>query len=130
MITTYFLNCVSGNIFHSKTTPGIPSKYYVGLSSTDPAAFVTEPSGGAYARVEITGLSEPTNGVVSNSAMISFPESTAAWGTMTHFVVYDALTGGNLLMYGKLPSSRTVEVETITSFKPNALTLTVASAAN
>lgn len=129
MNTTYFLNLVAGNVLKTKTTPAIPSKYYIGLSSTSPSmdgTGVTEPSSsGAYARVELSGLSEPASGVVTNSAEIAFDESTASWGTVTHFVIYDAKTGGNLLMYGPLSSNRTVEAGTLMVVRPNSLSLSV-----
>ena len=129
MNTTYFLNLVSGNVFGSKKTPAVPEKYYLGLSSAAPAldgSGVVEPGDGTgYARVELTSLSAPVNGVVTNNAAIDFAESTSEWGTMTHFVVYDALTGGNLLMYGELSASRRVEAATIITIKLGSLNLSV-----
>lgn len=129
MNTTYFLNLVSGNVFGSKTTPAIPTEYFLGLSSAAPALDGTgavEPAGGTgYARVKLTSLSAPVNGVVTNNAAIDFAESTAEWGTMTHFVIYDALTGGNLLMYGELSASRKVEADTIMTIKLGSLNLSV-----
>lgn len=129
MNTNYFLNLVSGNVLRTKTTPAIPSKYYIGLSSTEPTIAggnVTEPaSNTGYGRVELTNLSEPTNGVITNSATIDFDESTAAWGTMTHYVIYDAATDGNLLMYGRLSTSRTVEAATIMTIKAGSLSISV-----
>lgn len=47
MNTTYFLNCVAGNLFHTKESPTIPAQYYIGLSSSTPAidgSGVNEPS--------------------------------------------------------------------------------------
>lgn len=128
MNTTYFLNLVAGNVFRTKTSPAIPTTYYLGLSKTAPnlnGGGVSEPSGGGYARIRLTGLSTPSNGVVTNTSAIDFAESTASWGTVTHFVVYDALTGGNLLMYGQLTTSRSVETATIMTIKAGALTLSV-----
>lgn len=129
MNTTYFLNLVAGNVLQTKTIPALPTKYYLGLSSTAPAldgTGATEPAASAgYARVELTSLSEPTNGLVTNDTAIDFAESTAGWGTMTHFVVFDALTGGNLLMFGNLSVSRTVEAATIMTIKAGSLNLSV-----
>lgn len=129
MNTTYFLNLVSGNVFGSKKSPAIPEKYYLGLSSTAPSldgSGVTEPGDGTgYARVELTSLSAPINGAVTNSSAIDFAESTAEWGTMTHFVIYDALSEGNLLMYGELSASRKVEADTIMTIKLGSLNLSV-----
>ena len=127
MNTTYFLNCAAGNLFGTKTTPAIPEKFYIGLSTTAPnvgGTGVSEPvSGSGYARVELTHLSEPQNGVITNTQSVEFEESTASWGTITHFVIYDAPTGGNLLMYGALSSSRTVEPQTIMTIKSGYLNL-------
>lgn len=127
MNTTYFLNLVSGNIFQTKTSPSIPSKYYIGLSTTAPTLAggnVNEPlAASGYARVELTGLSQPSGGVVTNGSAISFNESTASWGTITHFVIFDASTGGNLLMYGTLSTPRSVETATILTIKSGYLSL-------
>ena len=94
MNTTYFLNCAAGNIFNTKTSPALPKTYYIGLSTSAPAingTGVNEPSTDAgYARVKLSSLGEPVDGVVTNSQAINFNESTASWGTITHFVIYDS----------------------------------------
>lgn len=129
MNTNYFLNLVAGNVMKTKTAPAIPNKYYIGLSSTEPTLSgdnATEPtSNTGYARVELTNLSEPVNGVVTNGAAIDFNESTATWGTMTHYLIFDAVTNGNLLMYGRLSTSRTVEAATIMTIKAGSLNISV-----
>ena len=133
MNTTYFLNQVMGNLFKTKKTPALPSEYYIGLSSTAPnisGGNVTEPlSNSGYKRVKLENLSEPTDGVITNEQAISFDESTANWGTMSHFVIYDALEAGNLLMYDTLSTPRNVEAATIVTIKANSLTLTLSNPA-
>ena len=117
MNTNYFLNCVAGNVFGTKTDPAIPTTYYIGLSTTTPntnGSGVDEPSTDAgYARVQLTTLSEPLDGVVTNSQAI------------THFVIYDSPTvdSGNLLMYGELSTPRSVETATIMTIKEGYLKL-------
>ena len=129
MNTTYFLNCTAGNVFGSKKTPALPEQYYIGLSTSAPemdGTGVTEPSASAgYKRVLLDSLSEPATGVVSNEADINFEESTANWGTVTHFVIYDAeaVGGGNLLMYGTLSTPRSVETATVMTIKAGCLKL-------
>ena len=118
MNTTYFLNQVMGNLFKTKETPALPSEYYIGLSSTAPNI-----------RVKLENLSEPADGVITNEQAISFDESTANWGTMSHFVIYDALEAGNLLMYDTLSTPRNVEAATIVTIKANSLTLTLSNPA-
>ena len=133
MNTTYFLNQVMGNLFKTKETPALPSEYYIGLSSTAPkisGGNVTEPlSNSGYKRVKLENLSEPADGVITNEQAISFDESTANWGTMSHFVIYDALEAGNLLMYDTLSTPRNVEAATIVTIKANSLTLTLSNPA-
>ena len=130
MNTTYFLNLVAGNVLGTKVTPAIPTKYYIGLSQTAPAidgSNVSEPptASTGYSRVELIGLSEPVDGIVTNEAEIAFSESVSSWGTVTHFAIYDAQSNGNLLMYGPLSAARTVEAGTMMIIRPNALKLSV-----
>ena len=44
---------------------------------------------------------------------------------MTHFVVFDAQNGGNLLQYGALSTPRSVEAATIMTIKAGYLNLSV-----
>lgn len=117
-------------MFGTKPTPPIPAQFWIGLSSTAPnisGGGVTEPStaGTAYGRVRLTTLSEPTNGVIVNNGTIVFEESLTSWGTMTHYVIYDAATGGNLLMYGPLTISRAVEQNTVITIRAGELIITL-----
>ena len=89
-----------------------PSTLYVGLhtsTSTDSAAG-TEVSGGSYARqtaaFTVSGTS-PTEATTGSA--IEFPAATASWGTVTYAGIYDAASGGNLLAYAALTSSKTIE---------------------
>lgn len=131
MISTYFLNCIMGNVFKTKLSPTLPDKIYLGLSSTTPnvdGTGVTEPlDSSGYSRVELTTLSEPVNGVISNNSDVSFPESSTSWGNMTHFVLYDDIVDGNLLMFEALTQSRSVEAATIVTVKNGGLKLILAN---
>lgn len=131
MTSTYFLNCIMGNVFMTKLSPTLPKKVYLGLSSTAPqvdGTGVSEPLASAgYQRVELTNLCEPVNGVVSNDGEIQFDESSASWGTITHFVLFDSPTDGNLLMFNQLSQSRSVETATIVMVKTGSLKLTLAN---
>lgn len=131
MNTTYFKNLVMNHTFGRGATPNtLPSAYYLGLSATAPTAAggnVTEPATAAgYARVSISeAIGNASDGVISNTTAISFAESTAAWGTVTHFALFDAATDGNLLAYGSLSPSRAVDSETTLTVKAGQLTLTL-----
>lgn len=126
MNTTYFLNCVAGNIFKSTNAEALPTNLYIGLSTTEPMADgtnVSEPSDSVYSRVQLVNMSDPADGVVTNGSAISFNESAASWGTITHYVICDASTGGNVLMYGPLTVSRTVEAATVMTIREGQLKL-------
>ena len=126
MTTTYFSNCIMGNLFKTSTNPGLPSVFYIGLSTTEPTtggANVTEPADTAYSRVKLTSLSAPVDGVIYNTEQIGFADSTVDWGTITHFVIYDAQTGGNLLVYNTLDKPRTVYADSQITFRAKGLRL-------
>lgn len=134
MTSTYFLNNVMGNVFKTKTSPVLPTKFYLGLSSTAPnldGTGVTEPLVSAnYSRVELTTLGQPVNGVITNTSEISFPESSSSWGIMGYFVLYDSQVNGNLLMYEQLSSPRSVEPNTIVMVKNGNLKLALSNVAS
>jgi len=88
-----------------------PAAIYVGLFTAAPtdAGGGTECIGGSYARV----LNGPSNAAwaaptganpssMSNATIVAFPVPTGDWGRATHFGVFDAISGGNLLNWGVL----------------------------
>ena len=128
MNTTYFKDLIMGNVFRTKTTPAIPSDYYLGLSTTAPTESgtnITEPStiGTGYQRIKLTSLSEPSSGKITNTQLIAFPESEANWGLITHYVLFNSSTAGVPLMYGVFTQSRTVESDTVFTIKTGELEL-------
>lgn len=130
MNTTYFRNLIMGNVFRTKTTPALPTNYYLGLSTTEPTVdgvCTGEPStdGTGYNRVLLNSLSAPNNGVIENTAAISFNPSVTDWGAMNYYVVYDAQTDGNLLFFARLNQTRTVEPNTTIIIPENELTISL-----
>lgn len=100
---------------------------YVGLSTADPgddAASLAEPSGGSYARVACAAWSRSGN-EVDNDAAITFPEATADWGTITYGCLFDASTGGNLLLSFALDTSRAVPSGTTPRFLAGEFNITL-----
>jgi len=104
-----------------------PATVYAALFTTDPtdAGSGTEVSGGAYARTSIT-FGSPSNGVTTNSADVTFPTCTVAWGTVTHMGIYDASTSGNLLYHTPLDASKTVDSGDIFKISSGNLSVTLA----
>jgi 2-keto-4-pentenoate hydratase len=100
---------------------------YVSLHTADPGTTGTsEVSGGAYARqgpIAFTNAgSEPT--VASNSAILTFPAATAAWGTISYFGIWTALTGGTFQGSGALTTPKPVNSGDTVRFSAGALTIT------
>lgn len=90
-----------------------PPTIYVGLSTADPAddaSGLSEPSGNGYARVQTAGSdwNAASSGSLSNANDITFPEATGSWGTITHFALFDAASGGNMLAHGSLSQAKSI----------------------
>lgn len=93
MVFTDFSNKLAKYIFLGASDVQLPATYYLGLSTTTPNADgtnITEPtSESGYERKQMTGLSDPVDGVVSNADVIEYVEATADYGTITHAVFFD-----------------------------------------
>jgi len=113
--TAFNVSIDSGTVFPLKNI-------YVGLSDTDPGEVsggANEPTGGNYSRISTTpsDWDAAVAGTVDNTGVLSFPQSTAAWlggASLTHFVLFDAAAGGNMLGSGSLTTPRTVDASGIT----------------
>lgn len=89
---------------------------YIALSTADPTedgSGIAEPVATGYARQATAGgdwnAATVGAGATSNANAISFgPAAGGAWGAITHFAGYDALTVGNMLFHGALSASKTV----------------------
>lgn len=108
-----------------------PSNLYIALYTAAPSdsGGGTEVSGNAYARVQVTNDSTTwsrTSSTVSNIIAITFPApSPSTWGTVTHYGVHDASSGGNLVDWGALTNSRSTTVGVALSFAIGDLTFSV-----
>lgn len=119
-----------------------PTTLYVGLLTTTPTDSTagTEVSGGSYARVSVTsgttawnntqgnttGASTGTDGTTENAGTVTFPAPTANWGTVNGFGIYDASSGGNLLIYAPLTTPKTINNgDAAPSFAAGALTIQI-----
>lgn len=101
---------------------GTPATVYVALftargtdAQSDAGTNLVEVSGGSYARAAVTNnatnwpaASGTTPTQKANGTAITFPTATGAWGTVTAAGVYDAPSGGNLLFWADLGTSKTI----------------------
>lgn len=140
-MSNYLENKLIDEIFRGQAFTA-PTTLYVGLLTAAPtdAGGGTEVTGGAYARASIacslanwagtqsagsTTASSGTGGTTSNNAAINFPTPTATWNTVTHFGIYDAASAGNLLFWGALTTTKTVNIGDIVQFPAASLSFTL-----
>jgi hypothetical protein len=106
-----------------------PTTLYVALYTVAPTdtGGGTEVSGGAYARQTAAFTVSGTNPTTaSNSAAIEYPTATANYGTVVAVGVFDASSGGNLLAYANLDTSKVVSTGDVFRFNSGDLDITLA----
>lgn len=113
--TQYFWNMILERFLRNNTPIAFPTTVYLGFSSTLPTDApasnwnVTEPSSGGYARQPITVATTSWPGVslgsTSNTNIINFGTASGTWLSgvnLVDWVLWDALTTGNLFMWADL----------------------------
>lgn len=122
------------NYLFGGTAPTLPSSIYIGLhvGGSPPSADgtgVVEPVGNGYARVAVvrntTNFPASTTGQIKNGTAITFPKATGSWGTATHYAIFDAATGGNVLDVGDIPTDKAIGVDDTPSIGANGLTISL-----
>lgn len=78
----------------------------------------TEISGGSYARQSIT-FGSISGGAMSNTNTLTFSSMPAS--VATHYAIFDAVSGGNLLVYGELTTPIVSEAGDSAIFDPGAI---------
>lgn len=88
-----------------------PPTVYIALSTADPtdnASGIAEPVGNGYARKAHAAWNAAATRAITNNGVITFAQATGAWGTITHYAIYDAITAGNMLAHGSLATNKSV----------------------
>jgi hypothetical protein len=60
---------------------------------------------------------------MASAADVVFPQATASWGTVVGFGLYDAASGGNLLYFNNLTTSKQIDSGDQLSFPAGNVTL-------
>lgn len=143
-MTDYLENKLIDHIFRGRAFTA-PTQLWVGLFTAGPsdAGGGTEVTGGSYARATPgvnsdtawnatqggtpAAASSGTGGQTANPGTLTFPAPTANWGTITHFALFDAVSGGNMVFQGALAASKTVNNgDAAPTFTAGQLTFTLA----
>jgi len=86
-----------------------PTAWHIALYTAAPSdtGGGTEVSGGGYGRQAVTFTI--SGNTASNNAAIEWDTATSSFGTVTHVGVFDAASGGNLIAYAALTTSKTID---------------------
>jgi len=126
-MSDYLENKVLDHIL-ATTTFTKPSTVYLGLSiaSMGDNAGGTELSGNGYTRVSIA-FDAASGGTTDNTAVVDFPSCTGSnWGAVAYWSLWDAATGGNMLLHGAFTSAKTIEVNDVLRVDAGDLDITAA----
>ena len=116
-LSDYLEAGILNNIFRAAAAPSIhATNNYYALFTANPSdsGGGTECSGTGYARValarNVTGnFDAPSSGATQNAVAIDFGTAGAGgWGTVTAVGVFDASSGGNLLLWQPLATNKAI----------------------
>lgn len=111
--TNYFENLML-NLMRSQSITA-PSALYLALFRSNPGddgTSGTEVSYSGYQRMPVTFSAPTASGsglMISNSELITFPESSVTEGAVQYVAVYDSQTGGNMWLYGQLDNPLNIQ---------------------
>lgn len=106
-LTNYLENKLIDH-FLGTTSYTMPADVYVALFTVAPsdAAGGTEVTGGSYAR-KIATFTAASSGATTNDSNIDFTGMPAV--TTVAIGIFDAITSGNMLLYGTLTTNKTTD---------------------
>jgi hypothetical protein len=81
----------------------------------------------AYARKSVT-FAAASSGSSATNATVTFDTATASWGTITHVAIMDGATrgAGNVLFYGAVTTSKTIDTGDTFQVTSGNLTISLA----
>ena len=133
-LTNIAENAILDELLGSDGASIIPDPFWVGVSSTAPAedgTNFTEPSGNNYGRASVANSAAnwpaASGSQKSNGTVISFLEATGDWvggSPLTHFGIFDAVSGGNLILFGSLTTPKTIGLGDTLRFNTDELVVT------
>lgn len=102
-----------------------PTDWYLALFTVAPGegGGGTECSGTAYARESFTMT--VSGNTATNGAAIEFDPAGSSWGTIVAVGIFTAVTSGDLIAYGNLTASKTIDTGDVLRFAAGELDVTL-----
>lgn len=131
--SNYLENAVLNHVLRN-TVFTQPGALYLGLfrntsgnaaANLEAGTLTDEVSGGSYARKTVS-FAAASGGTAATSATVTFDTASANWGTITHVAVLDSLTSGNVLFWGAVTTSKTIETGDTFQVSSGNLTISLA----
>jgi hypothetical protein len=130
--TQFLEKKVLDQVFGNQTPPAFTT-LYLGVCTggcTDAGVVTGEPSTSNYARVAVTNNNTnfpncTSDGSKSNAVAIVFNEASGSWGTISTYVWFDQLTGGNALVWADLTTPKAIDAGDTPKFNIGDMTLTL-----
>jgi hypothetical protein len=135
--SNYLENKVLDHVLRYSTAPytGVSTLYLALFNNTSGNAATnleagtltdeTSTSSTAYVRKAVT-FAAASSGTSATSATVTFDAATADWGTITHVAVMDAVTSGNVLFWGAVTTSKTIQTGDTFQVTSGNLTISLA----
>jgi len=103
-----------------------PSALYVALStgSFNDDNSGTELTGNGYTRKVVT-FGTASSGSISSNSNVEFDTATGDQGTISHFGIFDASSGGNLLYHGAFSASKVISTGDVLKIASGSLTVSL-----
>lgn len=125
--TNYLADAIVKHIYGG-TALAQPSTWWMAVYNSDPGKSVTPttPPQLATARAQINGWTIGANGQTQNTNTITFAPVPVGqtWPNVSHFVIFDAQTGGNPLIVGAFSSSRSLQAGDVFAVAAGRLIIT------
>jgi hypothetical protein len=124
-----FLRSQIGAEFLNLGAATLPTELHIGLFTDSLAAdgTGTEVTGGSYARKSISASSFDDNGTgeFELNTSLEFTAASGSWGTVVSMGIFDASTGGNLIVFDDLAASKTITTGDAFRFNSGAIVINI-----
>ena len=121
------LDHVFGDGTYTVTSPVYLALTTVAVTDTMTGSTITEANYTGYSRLAInaTDMNAASGGSKTNGNALTFPACTAGSSTVIGFAICSASTGGDVILYGTLPSVTISTTQTPATIAAGALTATL-----